>query len=105
MNSRRFREGCNPDGRFVIVREDKEGPAIRDDSPILSHPVHCGTHCMLSYTVVDIPPGPVLGVENTFHFQIGIVSSGLVSRSTCQIVLIVSTRFYNTSLSITGCDT
>src|SRR5690625_7619296 len=86
MNSLCLRKSCNPDCRFVIVREDQEGPAVRDDSAILSHPVHCGSHCMLPYTVMDIPSSPVLCVKNTFSIQIGIVASGQVSRSPYQIV-------------------
>src|SRR5690625_1959431 len=92
MNSRGFRKSCKQDCRFVIVREDQEGPAVRDDSAILSHPVHCGSHCMLPYTVMDIPSSPVLCVKNTFSIQIGIVASGQVSRSPYQIVQMVGNR-------------
>src|SRR5690625_7212501 len=78
MNSRCFRKSCNPDCRIVIVREDQEGPAVRDDYAILSHPVHRGSHCMLPYTVMDIPSSPVLCVNTTFSIQIGMVGSGHV---------------------------
>src|SRR5690625_7849016 len=105
MNSRCFRKSCNPDCRFVIVREDQEGPAVRDDSAILSHHVHCGSHCMLPYTVMNIPSSPALRVKNTLSLQTAIVATGQLSRSPYLNVQMVRKRLYNTTCSLPGGDT